>query len=494
MNPDRMASLGITTTDVQQAVAYQNALFGAGQIGQQPTEGLVQQNFPVVTQPQFAQPSQYENIILRGNQEGSAIVRIKDVARVEVGRKQYTRKTSSTTHRQHSSLSISNRAQTASTFLRQYVKTMQELKKTMPEGIEYVIALDTTDFVRISIEEVIHTLIEAIFLVLLVVYLFLQSFRSTIICTVAILVALIGTFTGMLALGFSINLLTLFGIILAIGMVVDDAIVVVENVERNMTKKHLPPKEATIKAMEEIGSSLVAVVLVMASVFIPAAFLPGTTGQLYKQFAVTIVISVALSGFVALTLTPAMCALMLKHPEKPQRGFFAWFNRQVDRITLAFGNAVTLIIKRMVLAFILLSFFICALVQLFLTIPTSFVPNEDQGYVLAALIMPDAASLDRTAAAAEQLDRLFAKNPAVENRTVITGYSLIDGQYKTNAATFFVTLKDFDQRYDSMKTAAKENARAVLLSVYEDSQGNQHRQGDPYRTAGHSRYRNHRGI
>jgi multidrug efflux pump len=467
MNPDRMASLGITTSDVQQAVAYQNALFGAGQIGQQPTEGAVQQNFPVVTQPQFVQPSQYENIILRGNQEGSAIVRIKDVARVEVGRKQY--------------ITENKLNNTPATFIAVYQqpgsngldvsaavrKTMQDLKKTMPSGIDYIIALDTTDFVRISIKEVVQTLIEAIFLVLLVVYLFLQSFRSTIICTAAILVALVGTFTGMLALGFSINLLTLFGIILAIGMVVDDAIVVVENVERNMTKKHLPPKEATIVAMEEIGSSLVAVVLVMASVFIPAAFLPGTTGQLYKQFAITIVISVALSGFVALTLTPAMCALMLKHSGKPQRGFFAWFNRQVDHITLAFGDAVTLIIKRMIPAFILLLFLMVCLVQLFRTIPTSFVPNEDQGYVLAALIMPDAAGLGRTSQAAEQLDSLFAKHPAVANRTAINGYSLIDGQYKTNAATFFVTLKDFEKRYDSLKTAAKQNARAVLLSVYE---------------------------
>ena len=186
----------------------------------------------------------------------------------------------------------------------------------------------------------IHTLFEAIVLVVLVVYLFLQSFRATIICTVAIFVSLIGTFAGMLALGFSINLLTLFGIVLAIGMVVDDAIVVVENVERNMVKIHLPPEEATIKAMEEIGTSLIAVVLVMASVFIPAAFLPGTTGQLYKQFAITIVISVALSGFVALTLTPAMCGLMLKHSPPPQRGPFAWFNRQFDRFTLAFGDAV----------------------------------------------------------------------------------------------------------------------------------------------------------
>ena len=242
MNPDRMASLGITTSDVQKAVSYQNALFGAGQIGQQPTEGVVQQNFPVVTQPQFVLPSQYENIILRGNQEGSAIVRIKDIARVEVGRKQY--------------ITENKLNNTPATFIAVYQQpgsngldvssavreTMKELQKTMPAGIEYVVALDTTDFVRLSIKEVIYTLIEAIFLVLLVVYLFLQNIRATVICTAAILVALIGTFSGMLALGFSINLLTLFGIVLAIGMVVDDAIVVVENIERNMTKMHLPPE------------------------------------------------------------------------------------------------------------------------------------------------------------------------------------------------------------------------------------------------------------
>ena len=466
MNPDRMASLGITTSDVQQAVAYQNALFGAGQIGQQPTQGEVQQTFPVVTQSQFVQPSQYENIILKADQDGSAIVRIKDIARVEVGLKQYVADsklngipaTFIAVYQQPGSNGL--------TVSEEVRKTLEKMKKTMPNGMECLITLDTTDFVRISIKEVLHTLVEAILLVILIVYLFLQSFRSTIICTIAIFVALIGTFTGMLALGFSINLLTLFGIILAIGMVVDDAIVVVENVERNMTKKKLSPRDATIKAMDEIGTSLVAVVLVMASVFIPAAFLPGTTGQLYKQFAITIVISVVLSGFVALTLTPAMCVLLLKHTEKPQRGFFAWFNRQVDRITMAFGYAVTLIIKRMAVAFVLLSVFLSTLVYLFMTIPTSFVPNEDQGYVMAAVLMPDAANLNRTIQATERVDQLFAKEPGVLNRAAVSGYSIIDGQYKTNAATIFVTLDDFEKRYETMKRAARENAKAILKSVY----------------------------
>jgi multidrug efflux pump len=472
MNPDRMASLGITTTDIQQAVAKQNALWGAGQVGQQPGDDNVQLTFPVITQPPFVTPAQYENIILRASQDGSAIVRVGDVARAEVGRRQYI---DDNKINGVSAAPIAVYQQPGVNGLevsRAVRKTMEELKRSMPDGMDYTISLDTTDFVRISIEEVVHTLFEAILLVVLVVYLFLQSFRATIICTVAIFVALIGTFSGMLALGFSINMLTLFGVVLAIGMVVDDAIVVVENVEKNMVKKRLHPKEATIRAMEEIGTSLVAVVLVMASVFIPAAFLPGTTGQLYKQFAITIVISVALSGFVALTLTPAMCASMLKHSAPSQRGmfawfnrFFAWFNRGFERFTLGFGGAVILMIKRMSIAFILLAFLVWALVHLFRTTPTSFVPNEDQGYLMAMLVMPDASSLKRTSAASSMVDEIFAKQPAVANRTIVNGYSLIDGQYKPNTATFFVTLKDFKERYSSMERAKKENAGAVIRAV-----------------------------
>ncbi len=465
MNPDRMASLGITTTDIQNAVAKQNALFGAGQVGGQPSAGNVQLTFPVVTQSPFVNPSEYEDIILRASQDGSAIVRVKDVARAEVGRRQYiddnrfngAAATPIIVYQQPGANGLD-----VSTAVR---KTMEDLKRTLPAGIEYVIALDTTDFVRLSIEEVIHTLFEAVVLVVVVVYLFLQSFRATVICTVAIFVSLIGTFAGMLAAGFSINLLTLFGIVLAIGMVVDDAIVVVENVERNMTQGQGSVRQATEKAMEEIGTSLIAVVLVMASVFIPAAFLPGTTGQLYKQFAITIVISVSLSGFVALTLTPAMCGVMLTHMERPQRGPFAWFNRAFDRFTLMFGDAVVFMIKRMTVAFALLAIMIWALVHLFRTTPTSFVPNEDQGYVMAQLFMPDAASLNRTVETASRIDELFAKQPAVEYRTTINGYSLLDAQYKTNVATFFETFKDFKERYASSATAAKENYQAVLRGV-----------------------------
>lgn len=469
MNPDRMASLGITTTDIQQAVASQNALYGAGQVGQQPTPGPVQLTFPLVTQKPFTKPDQYENMILRANPDGSGIVHLKDVARAEVGLKQY--------------VVDSKLDGSPATFIAVYQqpganglevskavrKTLEDMKSRFPSGLDYKISLDTNDFVRLSIKEVIHTLFEAILLVVIIVYLFLQSFRTTIICSVAIIVALVSTFTGMLALGFSINLLTLFGLVLAIGMVVDDAIVVVENVERNMALYHLPPKEATLRAMGEISSSLVAVVLVMASVFIPAAFLPGATGQLYKQFAITIVISVAVSGFVALTLTPAMCGIMLKHSAPPTRGFFAWFNRGVDWITRGFGVAVVFVIKRVIIAFVVLAVLIYSIVHLFKVIPGSFVPNEDQGYVLTAIIMPDAASLDRTTTVADRVENIFKKTPGVENRTQISGYSILDSSYKTNAGTFFVTLKPFEERYSSAKKARAENARAVLTNVNRDA-------------------------
>jgi multidrug efflux pump len=471
MNPDRMASLGITTSDVQQAVASQNALYGAGQIGQQPTSGRVQLTLPVVTQRPFTEPSQYENIILRASQDGSSIVRLKDVARAEVGLRQYvvdsmlngTPATLIAVYQQPGANGLE-----VSKAIR---KTLEEMKPRFPNGLDYMVSLDTNDFVRLSIKEVIYTLFEAILLVIFVVYFFLQSFRTTIICSVAIVAALVSTFTGMLVLGFSINLLTLFGLVLAIGMVVDDAIVVVENVERNMVRFHISPKEATIKAMGEISSSLVAVVLVMASVFIPAAFLPGTTGQLYKQFAITIVISVAVSGFVALTLTPAMCGVLLKHTTPPTRGFFAWFNRQVDAITRGFGHAVTFVIRRMIIAFVVLAVLVYAIIHLFKVIPTSFVPNEDQGYVMAAIIMPDGASLDRTEAVSERVDAIFRRIPGVETRTQITGYSLLDNGLKTNAGTFFVTLKPFDERYSSTKKARAENARAVLMRLNGEARG-----------------------
>ena len=475
MNPDRMASLGITTSDIQKAVASQNALYGAGQIGQQPTAGRVELTFPVVTQQPYTEPEGYENIILRAGQGEGAIVRLKDVARVEVGLKQYVAEsrlngvpaTLIAVYQQPGA----NALQVSAAVRR----ALAGLKGRFPDGLDYRISLDTTEFVRLSIEEVVHTLFEAIALVVLVVYLFLQNLRSTVICSTAVVVALLGTFPFMLALGFSINLLTLFGLVLAIGIVVDDAIVVVENVERNMAQHHLAPREATVSAMGEVWSPVIATVLVMASIFVPAAFLPGTTGQLYKQFAITIAISVAISGCVALTLTPALCGLLLRHSAPPQRGFFAWFNRRFDALTQAFGRTVVLVIRRMAVAFALLAVFVALIVGLFATLPTSFVPNEDQGYVMTTVLLPDAASLDRAKAATEKVDEVYAATPGVADRTFIAGYSILDGGMKTNAGSLFVTLKPYDERYGSLARARAENARAILQKVY--AQGRELREG-----------------
>ena len=464
-NPDRMAALGITATDVRNAINNQNALFGAGQIGQEPNADPVQLTFPVVTQGPFTQPRDYENIILRANPDGSAIVRLGDVARAEVGLRQY--------------LVDSKLNGAPATFIAIYQqpganglavssavrKTLEEMRGRFPEGLDYAIALDTTDFVRLSIDEVVHTLIEAVILVVLVIYLFLQNIRATVIAISAIFVSLLGTFIGMLALGFSVNLLTHFGMVLAIGIVVDDAIVVVENVERIMNEKGLAAKPATVQAMQEVFGPVIAVVLVLAAVFIPAAFLPGTTGQLYKQFAITIAISVAISGGVALTLTPALCGVMLTHVHAPQRGFFAWFNRGFVRLTRGYGRLLHTVIRRMLIAFLLIGVMAWGIVHLFRIIPTSFVPNEDQGYVMAAVIMPDAASLDRARKISAKVDQVLANDPAVQYRVQIPGYSLLDGGFKTNSATFFIALRDLRERYASFESMMAQNARAVLVNL-----------------------------
>jgi multidrug efflux pump len=445
LDADRMAARNITTADVKQAIAQQNALSSAGQLGQEPNARPVQMSFPVVTGSPFSKPEQYENIILRGG-DAASLVRLKDVARVEMGLKQYIADTK-LDGRPASFIAVYLQSGANGLQVSDNVRAALEgLKESFPAGLDYRIALDTTDFVRISIQEVIMTLFEAIALVVLVVYLFLQNLRATLICTVAIFVSLIGTFAGMQMFGFSINLLTLFSLVLVIGLVVDDAIVVVENVERNMHEKGLSPREAAIESMREIVGALIAIVLVLSAVFIPAAFLDGTTGQLYKQFALTIVISMVLSGLVALTLTPAMCATLLKPQSARTTGFFGGFNRVVDRLTTAYGGWVRVVLRRVFLSLALLAVMLWAIFALFRVLPSAFVPQEDQGYLLAAVIMPDVASLHRTTQVADQVDAIFAGDPAVASRTQLGGYSFIDSDFKTNAASFFVALKPFDQR------------------------------------------------
>ena len=446
LKPDRMASLGITATDVQQAVTNQNQQFAVGRIGQPPTGRPVEESFTLTTQGRLTDPAQFDNIILRAESGGAALVRLKDVGRAEYGLKDYS--TSRTFNGKTASVMAVYQQPGANALeVSKAVRaTLAELKKSFPEGIDYAVALDTTNFTRASIEEVVQTFFEALALVVLVVYLFLHSFRVTLIPVLAVPVSIIGTFIGMIALGFSINMLTLFGMVLAIGIVVDDAIVVIENVERNMNEHGLAPVAAAKRAMDEVGGPVIAIVLVLCAVFVPVAFLGGITGQLYKQFAITIAISVVISGIVALTLSPALAALLLKPGHGPKGGFFAWFEQRFSRLTDAYASGVALVIKRVVVALLVFAGMLFLTFSLFKKIPTSFLPPEDQGYLLGAIILPDAASLGRTAEVGRRVTDFFAGNPAIDATVVVSGYSILDSQTKNNAGVFFVGLKDFDQR------------------------------------------------
>jgi len=467
LKPDRMAQLGVTAAEVQDAVAAQNQQYAVGRLGQSPTGKAVEQSFAVTSAGRMTDPAQFDNIIIRAASGGAAIVRLKDIGHAELGQKDYSIRgtyqgkpaTMMAVYQQPgaNALDVSN----------QVKATLAAMKKEFPEGIEYKIVMDTTNFTRASISDVVHTFFEAVFLVVLVVYLFLQSLRATLIPVLAVPVSIVGTFIGMKALGFSINMLTLFGMVLAIGIVVDDAIVVIENVERNMTVHKLDPKAAAKRAMDEVAGPVVAIVLVLCAVFVPVAFLGGITGQLYKQFAITIAISVVISGLVALTLSPALAALLLKPTHGAKNRFFRWFDRNFERMTDSYGRAVALVIKRAAIALLVFAGMIALSVVMLRKVPGAFLPPEDQGYLLGAVIMPDAASLDRTGKVGARVSDYFMKNPAVEGVAMIEGYSLLDNQNKNNAGTFFVGFKDFDERYQS-SAIKTQNARAVLQNALQD--------------------------
>lgn len=462
LKPDRMAQLGITAADVQKAVANQNQQFAVGRVGQSPTGQAVEQSFAVTTKGRLTEPAEFENIILRASNDGAAIVRLRDIGRAELGQKDYSLRSA---YQGGPATLIAVYQQPGANALdvsAAVTKTLADMKATFPEGIEYKIVMDTTAFTRASISEVIHTFFEALVLVVIVVYLFLQSLRATLIPVLAVPVSIVGTFIGMSALGFSVNMLTLFGMVLAIGIVVDDAIVVIENVERNMHVHKMNPKDAAKRAMDEVAGPVVAIVLVLCAVFIPVAFMGGITGQLYKQFAITIAISVVISGLVALTLSPALAALLLKPQHGDKNAFFRWFERSFERMTEGYSNAVAFMIKRFVLALLLFAGMIVLIVLMGQRIPSAFLPPEDQGYLLGAIIMPDAASLDRTGEVGKVASDFFMNDPSVEGVAIVNGYSLLDGQNKNNAAAFFVGFKDFEGRYKDSDTIKEQSAPAVI--------------------------------
>ncbi|HWS14090.1 MAG TPA: efflux RND transporter permease subunit, partial [Rhodocyclaceae bacterium] len=449
LRPDRMAQLGISVQEVSSAIQGQNQTFGIGQIGGEPAQQGVQQTFVVTAQGLLTKAEEFEDIIVRTAKEGTAIVRVRDVGRVELAKQDY-------------SIASRMNGMTATTIgiyqqpganavdtARAVRKRMEELKAQFPTGLDYKIALDTSLFTLNSIDKVVHTFFEAVVLVIAVVFLFLQSLRATIIPILAVPVSIVGTFIGMHLLGFSINMLTLFGLILAIGLVVDDAIVVVENVEVNMTKKGLSALEASKQAMTEIAGALISIVLVLVAVFLPVAFLGGVTGTLYQQFAITIAISVVISGLMALTLSPALAAIIIKAHHGEKKGFFRWFENVFAKLTAGYAGGVARMIHGWPIALAAFAVVIAGIVFMFRILPSSFVPDEDQGYFFVMVEAPDTASQTHVGALAEHAQRIVSADPAVQDVALVNGYSLVDGQIRNNAAVLFVSLKPFAERKDA---------------------------------------------
>lgn len=447
LRPDQLAQYGLTPSDVSAAIQEQNAQFAAGRFGAEPSPNPLAFTYSVTTAGRLPDAQAFENIIIRSDANGASLL-LKDIARVELGSQDYS---FNATHNGSDTVPIGLYLQPGANALSvlEAVNTrMADLSQQFPEGITFSVPFDTTKFIEASIETVIHTFLEAMLLVLVVVYLFLQSFRATLIPMIAVPVSIIGTFGVLLALGFSINLLTLFGLVLAIGIVVDDAIVVLENVERIMRDEGLPPKDATAKAMSEVTSPVIAIVLVLCAVFIPVAFLGGLAGTMYRQFAVTIATSVTISGIVALTLTPALCGILLRKEHKEPAAPFRWFNRVFDRLTRAYGSGVAFIMRRAVLALALFAALIGGTAYLFQTLPSSLVPNEDQGSNFAVAILPPAASLSRTTDVMNQVSANIRQHPAVSDVVAFAGFDLLSGSQKSSAGAAFITLNDWSERTD----------------------------------------------
>ncbi|MFI3242021.1 MAG: multidrug efflux RND transporter permease subunit [Alphaproteobacteria bacterium] len=447
LQPDLLADFNLTPQDVVSAIEEQNTQFAAGKFGQEPLTTNTPYTYSVKTKGRLLDPDEFGNIILRADNSGASL-KLKDVARIEVGAEDYSVK-SKDNGKEAVVFAIYLQSGANAIDTAKAVKDkMAELSKKFPEGIEYKIPFDTTVFVEVSIEEVLHTFLEAVILVIFVVYLFLQNFRATLIPILAVPVSIIGTFAGMLVLGFSINLLTLFGLVLAIGIVVDDAIIVLENTERIMAQEKLKVKEATIKAMSEVGEPIIAVSLVMSAVFLPIAFLGGLTGQMYRQFAVTIAVSVLLSALVAMTLTPSLCAMIIKdsHGEHKPNVFFRGFNALFDKITNVYLAGVKWCLINKKKAFSVFGLFILGVLYLFRTIPTGLVPSEDQGYLMVSYNLPPASSLSRSVAFVDEVEKDIMANPLVENVIGISGFDILSSTQVTSSGISFVVLDDWKNR------------------------------------------------
>lgn len=445
LKPDVMSQLGLSVSDIMTAVQAQNVQRAAGKIGQPPLKTSVDRMYTIIAPGRLKEPAEFEEIILRANPDGTSL-RLKDVARVELGSQTY--EFTGYFNGQPAvpiGVYLSPGANAVAT-AKAVDKRMKELSANFPGGIEYKVAYDTTLFVNASIEEVIHTLIEAMILVFLVMYLFLHDWRATLIPCLAVPVSIVGAFAGMVLLGFSINTLTLFGLVLAIGIVVDDAIVVIENVERIMHDEHLPVKEATIKAMDEVTGPVVAIVLVLCAVFVPVAFMGGFTGVMYQQFAITIAVSVVISGLVALTLTPALCALLLKDMKPRTSGFFykfdQWFTKMTDKYTALAG----FFIRRVPVALLTVLLLWAATFGLFKIVPTSLLPDEDQGMLMVATMLDPATSLSNSEKVAQQVQEIIEQQPSVRDELTFAGFDMLNSTQKSSSIASFVALKSWKER------------------------------------------------
>jgi HAE1 family hydrophobic/amphiphilic exporter-1 len=464
VKPDRLAKLGITVPEIVSAIQSQNSVNPAGQVGSEPIPKGQQFTYSVQAQGRMTSPEEFGEIIIRES-TGGAVVRVKDVARVELGAQAYNM-VSRLDGKEAAIIAAyqlpgSNAVQ-AATEIR---KLMAELKGRLPEDVDYVISLDTTEAVNEGMKEIVLTLVIAIVLVLIVVFVFLQGWRATLIPLLAVPVSLVGTFIFFPLFGFSVNTLSLFGLVLAIGLVVDDAIVVVEAVERHI-EDGLAPKAAALKAMEEISGPVIGIALVLSAVFVPTAFIPGITGRLYQQFAVTIAFSVILSAFNALSLSPALAALLLRPKTSsggPLKGFFAWFNRGFANATEWYVRVCGFLVRKTAIAIVLLVAFAVGAGWFGNKVPASFLPDEDQGYLYVNVQLPIAASLERTDAVAAKIETALAKTPGVEHTTSVIGFSLLSFVRTSYNAFFFVTLKPWDER-----KSRSEQLQAIKQHINED--------------------------
>lgn len=456
LRPDVMSQLGVTVDEISSAVREQNSQYAAGRIGATPTsvdpQSLV---YSVKVQGRLSTVEEFENIIIRANSDGSSL-RLKDIARVELGSRDYDFD-GRINGKEAVLLGIFLQAGANALDVADEVNaTIAQLETRFPEGLEHSLPYDTTRFVKVSIREVLKTLAEAMLLVFIVVFVFLQNWRATLIPILAVPVSLLGTFAGLYVLDYSINTLTLFGMVLSIGIVVDDAIVVLENVERIMHEEGKNVRDAAVKAMKEVSGPVVAIVLVLCSVFVPIAFLGGLTGELFRQFAITISIAVTLSGVVALTMTPALCVMVLKHEHKKSNFFFDAFNRFFHAITGYYVNGVSFFLRRGLLALVLVASMVAITANMWSKTPGSLVPEEDQGFYISALFLPDGASLERTQEVVAEVVAAIKSNPANENVVSFTGFDFLGGGYKNNAATFFVTQSHWDERDVSVQELVGE--------------------------------------